>query len=228
VVLLNETRPTEPSHVRYGLFHGVPAFPGGRAWKPAPYIRPYPQPIPFSILNLRPPTPPDAQPHTPRPLLDSERYVGIISQRLPARRRSSEFCVLGLPAMGQGSESWVQSSAAKRRGYGFAGWPPRSGGVLSSGFCVLRLDGRQAGLREIRGHHLYVVLFKEGRLTEPSHVRYGLFHGVPAFLRVGGLRVCEFWVAGCAAVSQPRHHRSVFFLRVGWSFFTSVSACSSS
>jgi hypothetical protein len=35
--------------------------------------------------------------------------------------------------------------------------------------------------REIRGHHLYVVLFNEGRQTEPSHVRYGLSHGVPTF-----------------------------------------------
>jgi len=39
----------------------------------------------------------------------------------------------------------------------------------------------RAGGREIRGHHLYVVLFKQGRSTRPSRVRYGLFHGVPAF-----------------------------------------------
>jgi len=39
----------------------------------------------------------------------------------------------------------------------------------------------RAGGREIRGHHLYVVLFKQGRSARPSRVRYGLSHGVPAF-----------------------------------------------
>jgi len=50
-----------------------------------------------------------------------------------------------------------------------------------AGVAGEELAGRQAGLIQIWGHHRYVVLFKEGRPTEPRHVRYGLSHGVPAF-----------------------------------------------
>jgi hypothetical protein len=69
---------------------------------------------------------------------------------------------------------------------------------------ICGLDSRQAGLTEIRGHHLYVVLFREGRPTKPSHVRYGLSHGVPAFRTSYGLRVagCESASSGLR-VSQP-------------------------
>jgi hypothetical protein len=56
-------------------------------------------------------------------------------------------------------------------------------GVLDAEFWVSRREavGLQVALAEIRGHHLNVVLFQEGRPTEPRYVRYGLSHGVPAF-----------------------------------------------
>ena len=92
-----------------------------------------------------------------------------------------------------------------------AGWPPRSGGFLRSA-----LAAHQAGLTEMWGHHLYVVLFREGRPTRLSHVRYGLSHGVPTFRTGCGLRVagCELASSGLR-VSQPMASTFKFGLRRG-------------
>jgi hypothetical protein len=60
----------------------------------------------------------------------------------------------------------------RRRAAGFTGEAP---GLRVAGWTAVRRS------REMWGHHLYVVLLDEGRQTDPSHVRYGLSHGVPTF-----------------------------------------------
>ena len=94
----------------------------------------------------------------------------------------------------------------------FRGHQPAGG----RGWRTCGLDSRQTGLTEMWGHHLYAVLFREGRPTKPSHVRYGLSHGVPAFRTGYGLRVagCELASSGLW-VSQPMASTFKFGVRRG-------------